>query len=321
VEVPFTFTWFGTNNPPSQQDLGGLLDKGLKYANCKPLDFAGAINAFIEGLSDFMVYVARGIGICQATGLDIPTVDSGALVTVSTEQAATGLNWACAAVGALVDGGQATIKISPQGGIQPQCPTDIQNAFKVGELIGCLMLKSVSAQLQNNPLPQPEAIVPAIGAGGPGCFGPDTLVLLADGSSERISDVQIGDILRCGASSADLARVDRIFSVESNSVRTVSFECPATGNDGSVMTTDGHLFWVDGSGWIAARDLQVGDRLIRSTGGNAIITANEPEKETSKVYTLWLGKGHAFYANDVLVHDLCGEMLKLGPDQKVGVAP
>jgi len=239
---------------------------------------------------------------------------------VTPEQVASGLNWACAAAGALVDGGQATIKISPQNGIQPQCPSDIQNAFKVGELIGCLMMKSVSAQLQNNPLPQPEAIVPAIGGGGPACFVPDTLVLVADGSNERISDVQIGDLLRCGANSSDLARVDRIFSAESNSVRTVSFECPATGNDGSVTTTDGHLFWVDGSGWIAARDLQVGDRLLRSTGGNAIITANQPQKGKSKVYTLWLGKGHAFYANDVLVHDLCGEMLPLAAEQKVGVA-
>jgi hypothetical protein len=145
-------------------------------------------------------------------------------------------------------------------------------------------------------------------------------VLLADGSNERISDVQIGDILRCGANSTDLARVDRIFSAESNSVRTVSFECPATGNAGSVTTTDGHLFWVDGSGWTAAQDLQAGDRLLRSTGGSAIITANQMEKEKSKVYTLWLGRGHAFYANDVLAHDLCGEMLLLGAGQKVGVA-
>src|SRR5207244_2577863 len=111
------------------------------------------------------------------------------------------------------------------------------NAFKVGELIGCLMMKSVAAKLQNNPFPPPEAIVPAIGGGGPGCFGPDTLVLLADGSTERISDVHMGDILRCGENLTDFARVDRVFFVESSSVRTVSFECPATGNSGSVVTT------------------------------------------------------------------------------------
>jgi hypothetical protein len=125
--------------------------------------------------------------------------------------------------------------------------------------------------------------------------------------------------LRCGANSNDLARVDRIFSAESNSVRSISFECLATGDVGKLTSTDEHLFWVDGAGWTEALDLQVGDRLLCPTGGNAIITANQPLPQKSRVYTLWLGKGHAFYANDVLVHDLCGDILPVA-EQKVGVA-
>jgi hypothetical protein len=146
------------------------------------------------------------------------------------------------------------------------------------------------------------------------------MVLLADGSQERISDVQGGDLLRCGPKTTDVASVDRVFSAGSNSVRAICFECPATGNTGKLICTDEHLIWVDGAGWTEARDLQVGDHLLRSTGGSAIITAIEPLKEKSKIYTLWMGRGHAFYANDILVHDLCGDTLPLGT-QKAEVVP
>jgi hypothetical protein len=323
VVIPFTFTWTGPNSAPSQQDLGGLLDKGLKYAKCAPLDFAGAINGFIEGLSDFMVAMAKGLGTCQATGLEIPTIDSGSVVAVTPEQVATVGNVLCGIAGGIPDGGQINIKgsIDLNGPhVEVPCPANIKNAFKLGTLIGCLMMKSVSAQLQNNPLPPPEQIVPAIGGNGPACLGPDTMILLADGSRERISDVLIGNVVRCGANSSDIARVDRIFSATSDIVRSIRFECLATGDVGKLNTTDEHLFWVDGAGWTAARDLRVGDRLLQPTGGNAIITANQPLQEKSEVYTLWLGNDHAFYANDVLVHDLCGEMIPLGAEQKVGVA-
>ncbi|HEX3624285.1 MAG TPA: polymorphic toxin-type HINT domain-containing protein [Verrucomicrobiae bacterium] len=326
VEIPYTLTWVGPGTAPSQQDKAGdLINNGLKYANCAPLDFAGAINGFIEGLSDFMLYMANGLGFCQATGLPIPTVDNGSAVAVTPAQVESAGNWLCALAGGLPDGGQINIKGSiGLGGIniEPQCPDNIKDAFKAGELIGCLMTKSVKAQLQNNPLPPPEQIVPAIGPGGPSCLGPDTLVLLADGSREKISDVQSGDIVRCGANSNELARVDRIYSAPSNSVRSISFQCPATGDVEKLITTDDHLFWVDGTGWMEAGNLQVGDRLLRSTGGNAIITANQPLPEKSEVYTLWLRKNHAFFANDVLVHDLCGAMIPLqtAKVRKVGVA-
>jgi hypothetical protein len=324
VVVPFTFTWVGQNTAPSQQDFGGNVDTALKYANCAPLDFAGAINGLIEGLSDFMVYVANGLGICQATGLPIPTIDSGNVVAVTPEQVASAGNWACTILGGTPDDG--TIKIKGSVGldgpnIEPQCPDDIKNAFKVGELIGCLAMKSVSAQLQNNPLPPPEQIQPAFGGGGPACLGPDTMVLLANGSTERIGGVQGGDVVRCGAGSADFAAVGRVFSLGSNSVRAISFQCLATGAAGKLTATDEHLFWVDGAGWTAARDLRVGDRLMQPAGGNAIVTANQPLPGKSPVYTIWLGKGHAFYANGVLVHDLCGEMLPMGAGQKLEVSP
>jgi hypothetical protein len=106
----------------------------------------------------------------------------------------------------------------------------------------------------------------------------------------------------------------------SNSVRTISFERPALAYAGKLTATDDHLFWVDGRGWTAARELQAGDQLLRSTGGSVVITANQPLPEKSKVYTLWLRKDHAFYANDVLVHDLCGEVVPVGVEQNIGVA-
>ena len=72
------------------------------------------------------------------------------------------------------------------------------------------------------------------------------------------------------------------------------------------MTTDEHLFWVDGKGWTPANRLQPGDWLLTEGAGRVQVSGNSPEKRSCEVFTLQLRGDSAFYANGVLVHDMCG---------------
>src|SRR5207244_10912714 len=74
----------------------------------------------------------------------------------------------------------------------------------------------------------------------------------------------------------------------------------------TVLTTDEHLFWVDGKGWVPALNLLVGEYLFNEYGERVRISANQRLNGTAEVYTLKLRGDTAFYANGVLVHDLCG---------------
>ena len=77
----------------------------------------------------------------------------------------------------------------------------------------------------------------------------------------------------------------------------------------SVITTQEHLFWVDGKGWVAALELKPGNWLSNAQGDPIEIIENRRLDGLMKVYTLRLEMDNAFYANDVLVHDLCGGKL------------
>ena len=157
------------------------------------------------------------------------------------------------------------------------------------------------------------------------CFAPDTLIALADGEKKQISDLRIGERVRSGPSPYDLAVVKHIYALKSTPVREISFVEPGflereSERPNKLVCTDEHLFWVDGKGWTAAEDLQIGDWLITYTGAHAVVIGNSALGEKSNVYTVRLAGDHAFYANDVLAHDLCGETLPPGAEQKVGVA-
>ena len=79
-----------------------------------------------------------------------------------------------------------------------------------------------------------------------------------------------------------------------------------------LLATDEHLIWVDGKGWTMAGKLAPGDWLLTAKGGRVQVAANQSVGGTMKVYTVKLVGDIAFYADDVLVHDLCGNELPLG---------
>ena len=80
-------------------------------------------------------------------------------------------------------------------------------------------------------------------------------------------------------------------------------------SDGETIdTTSNHPFWVEGKGWVAAGDLDVGDELTTADGGRIEITDIEIEKlaEPVAVYNLEVDNLHTYFVSPkcVLVHNM-----------------
>lgn len=139
-----------------------------------------------------------------------------------------------------------------------------------------------------------------------GCFTADTLVLTADGTSKPISAIKVGDVVQSGVRNGVHAVVNATYRMEGARVREIHFADLRHPEGGRLETTDEHLFWVDGKGWLAAARLAVGDWLFNSRGERIQILEVHTLSQPATVYTLSLGGDNAFYANGILVHDLCG---------------
>jgi hypothetical protein len=179
--------------------------------------------------------------------------------------------------------------------------------YKIASYIGCLLATLLGGGGgSGGDGGGPPASGGGFGWGGPGCFTAETRVLLADGRFKTIDQVQAGDVLRSGPRPGDLSVVTEMLRRDSDHVRAIAFAAPAGGMADTVRASDEHLFWVDGQGWVEARKLGVGDWLFHQPAGRVQVTASEPLAGTLPVFTFRLRGDNAFYANGVLVHDLCG---------------
>ena len=141
-------------------------------------------------------------------------------------------------------------------------------------------------------------------------FVPSTAVLMADGSTKAIDDVELGDRVwaadpatgEAGARSV----LDLIVGVGTKELVDVTV-------DGSTVTaTGGHPFWVDSQGeWVDAADVQVGDFLLDEHGVTLLVDDVDVRLVTdATVHNLTVEGLHTFYVNVgdqfVLTHN-CGK--------------
>lgn len=269
IEIPFTVSYFGTNGP-TQQSLGGAL------AGClpDPSSIGSDIPAFIDGLRA----IANAEGRCIKDN-SLLAIAGGVAIGLKLYQDITGLF--------------ASI---------PE-----QIASYIGCVIGTLLGEGLGGGFGAGY--GGGGSTQAFQNGGAGCFAADTPVLLADGRHKRISEVDVGDVLRSGTSDRDVATVAETYRFQAASCRQIQFRRTGVAALESVLTTDEHLFWVDGRGWVSAGQLKVGDWLQTADGGRAQIQSLSALRGGRDVFTLKLREDTAFYAGGVLVHDLCGGMV------------
>jgi Pretoxin HINT domain len=82
--------------------------------------------------------------------------------------------------------------------------------------------------------------------------------------------------------------------------------------DGEVITTTSeHPFWVPGTGWVEAEDLQVG--MLLQTDEEKVLDVDKIEKRQEKqtVYNFEVEDFHTYFVSDLglLVHNTCGDIL------------
>ncbi len=160
------------------------------------------------------------------------------------------------------------------------------------------------------------------------CFIADTKVLLSDGSSKNIQDVNIGDMLKG----------------ETTNNRVLGFHDPKL-EDGKLYSFNGGRYFVTAEhpfkttdGWksinpkktlvenigVTVTELKVGDTLITENGNVILRTIDSKnDKASTQLYNFKLDGDHTYYADGYLVHNkmacgggyACGSgSICIGPD-------
>lgn len=90
-----------------------------------------------------------------------------------------------------------------------------------------------------------------------------------------------------------------------------------------VRVTPHHPFAVVGRGWVAAGELQLGDRLETPQGATVAVGSIASLPGLHTVYNLEVEGAHSYYAgrSDVLVHNACPLPQALKHAQKYGIRP
>jgi hypothetical protein len=270
IDIPFTFTYSGTNGASQQGVIANT-------KACMGPD-ADLINGFLQGLNAF----AQAYAHCpkdQAAIAACGVVAVSWYVAFAKATQVGPLKWAKMA-GCLV-GQLLSFGSGPSGPLSLSSPTP-QGYYAV--------------------LPSDE-----------GCFAAETRVLMADGTGQKIDRLKSGDVVKSGPGPHDVATVAAAYQRREDGWRELEFGLPGQAQPGLVRTTQEHRFWEDGNGWVPAARLKVGDWLLNEHGQAMKITANRPLVGPRDAFTLKLLGGAAFYANGVLVHDLCGGVAQPEP--------
>lgn len=148
-------------------------------------------------------------------------------------------------------------------------------------------------------------------------FVPGTAVLLADGTTVPIEDVQLGDeVLATDPETGESGPrpVTALITGDGEKDLTTITIAGQGGDDaGTVVATDGHPFWVPDLGrWVDAGELLPGDWLYTSAGTLIQVSALQHERREQAVHNLTVAGIHTYYVtigtgtDAVLVHNCAG---------------
>jgi RHS repeat-associated protein len=143
-------------------------------------------------------------------------------------------------------------------------------------------------------------------------FTGDTEVRMADGSTKRIDEVKVGDMVRATdpttGRTGSFAVTDLIIGEGDKDLVEVAVDTEEGDGTATVTATTGHPFWsTDEQRWVEAGDLPAGSKLETSAGGTATVLATRQWTERERVYNLTVDTLHTFYVVaggvDMLVHN------------------
>ncbi|MEV7232199.1 polymorphic toxin-type HINT domain-containing protein, partial [Polymorphospora sp. NPDC051019] len=159
--------------------------------------------------------------------------------------------------------------------------------------------------------------LPTLKTAGTSCtrhsFAAGTAVVMADGTTKPIADVEVGDEVlatdpETGETSPRTVTVEHLNLDNELTDLTVA---DATGETHLIETTPNHPFWsTTRQAWIGAGDLQPGETLHTLDGTTATITRADTYTDPTYMYDLTVDTTHTYYVmagrTSVLVHN-CGD--------------
>ncbi|WP_443062789.1 polymorphic toxin-type HINT domain-containing protein [Streptomyces sp. NBC_00390] len=161
------------------------------------------------------------------------------------------------------------------------------------------------------------------------CFLAGTDVLMADGSTKDIEDVELGDKVMATdpeTGEAGPREVTRLIRTEDD--KHFNELSIATENGIEKLTaTHEHPFWSPSEKrWVEAEDLAPGMTLLTDDGDTVIVTVNRPFTKHARTYNLTVDDLHTYYVlageTPVLVHNSngwCGPGLRAASE--AGISP
>jgi len=142
-----------------------------------------------------------------------------------------------------------------------------------------------------------ESILVAAAAEGGGCFAPDTLITMADGSSKVIEHIKVGDkILTLDAEGDGELVPGKVSNVHAKTVDGWLVI------NGSIKVTPEHMMWVNGR-WTNAGSIQPGDALLDQEDRAYSVESIYWQRGKFTVYNIDIENYHTYFAQGVYVHN------------------
>ncbi|MFF3394742.1 polymorphic toxin-type HINT domain-containing protein [Streptomyces sp. NPDC002669] len=181
-----------------------------------------------------------------------------------------------------------------------------------------------------------QALITALPVGkfkyAPKCFLAGTDVLMADGDTKDIEDIEVGDMVMATDPETGKhgpRKVTRLIRSEGEKqLNTLTILTPA--GPEKLTATREHPFWSPSeNAWVEAGSLTPGMTLRTDRGGAVTVKSNKSFTKKTHTYNFTVAELHTYYVfageTPVLVHNSCGGRWKLGEDyskpNKNGVAP
>lgn len=282
-----------------------------------------------------------GAGVCTIRGTVTNTVSSGygsvsGSVKASMQATASGPvnSGSCSAAATMPPNGSATMSCGVSLSV-PTCnkrsgvcrwPVTVRAYFTAqAQLdvtrIGRDLDRKRTQDTRDRPGPQPRT--PRVDCPG-NSFLPGTDVLMADRTHKPIEDVRVGDLVIATDPRTRESGNRRVTdTITGHGRRTlVAISLDVDGDAGrrtaTIHATDGHPFWVAGADrWADAIDLDAGDDLRTSDGGQVEVVSTVVSVRTATVHNLTVEDIPTYYvrsgAEDVLVHNSSAQQQGCAP--------
>lgn len=153
------------------------------------------------------------------------------------------------------------------------------------------------------------------------CFAPGTLIVTAAGMTP-IEELRVGDQVwsRSEDTGEEAYRpVVNTFVTPDQALLAVSLRDPA-GRVETLEVTAPHPFQVEGSGWVKAGELVVGDRVASAAGAPLEVVAAGPTGRTTTVYNVEVEEFHTYFVGEAgaWVHNDCKDKDAPKKNKKTG---